>query len=192
VVSHTYTAPSTYRGKKENLMYSNTPKVSFVKNIVFSSGDTLSVSTGVSYTFSESDSLEEQFKTLSEETGLSFAFLEAITVSAGQSLADGPSNLQDGIGHDISLSYTKPLGEKLTLLPSLSYVSTNFTEGSNKSRLDKIYNAGVSASYAITEWLSIAGLSNFSWKRTSGTEEDDLLKFDDFIGGLSISVNHSF
>jgi hypothetical protein len=192
VVSHTYTAPSTYRGKKENLMYSNTPKVSFVKDIVFSSGDTLTVSTGVSYTFSESDSLEEQFKTLSEETGLSFAFLEAITVSAGQSLADGPSNLQDGIGHDIYLSYTKPLGEKLTLLPSLSYVSTNFTEGSYKSRLDKVYNAGVSASYAITEWLSIAGLSNFSWKRTSGTEEDDLLKFDDFIGGVSINVNHSF
>ena len=98
----------------------------------------------------------------------------------------------DGIGHDISLSYTKPLGEKLTLLPSLSYVSTNFTEGSNKSRSDKVYNAGISANYALTEWLSIAGLTNFSWKRTSGTEEDDLLEFDDFIGGLSISVNHSF
>jgi hypothetical protein len=192
VLSHTYTAPSTYRGKKEQLMYSNTPKIAFVKNIILDWGDTITISTGASYTFSESDTLEQQFQQLSESTGLSFAFLEAITVAAGQSLADGPANLQDGIGHEISLSYTKPLGEKLTLLPSLSYVSTNFTEGSNKSRLDKVYNAGVSASYAITEWLSIAGLSNFSWKRTSGTEEDDLLKFDDFIGGVSISVNHSF
>ena len=149
-------------------------------------------STGASYTFSESDTLEQQFQQLSESTGLSFAFLEAITVAAGQSLADGPANLQDGIGHEISLSYTKPLGEKLTLVPSLSYISTAFTEGSNKSRMDKVYNAGLSANYAFTEWLSLAGLSNFSWKRTSGTEEDDLLSFDDFVGGVTPSVNHAF
>lgn len=192
VFSHTYTAPSTYRGKKEQLMYSNTPKIAFVKNFILDSGDTITISTGASYTFSESDTLEQQFQQLSESTGLSFAFLEAITVAAGQSLADGPANLQDGIGHEISLSYTKPMGEKLTLVPTLSYVSTAFTEGSNKSRMDKVYSAGLSANYAFTEWLSLAGLSNFSWKRTSGTEEDDLLSFDDFIGGVTLSVNHAF
>ena len=192
VFSHTYTAPSTYRGKKQQLMYSNTPKVSFVKNFILESGDSISFSTGVSYTFSESDTLEEQFKQLANSTGLSFAFLEAITVQAGQSLADGPANLQDGIGHDLSLSYTKILGEKLTIVPSLSYVSTAYTKGTNKSRTDKVYNAGLSASYAIFDWFSVSGLSNFAWKRTSGTNENSLLSFDDFIGGITLSVNHSF
>ena len=192
VFSHTYTAPSTYRGKKQQLMYSNTPKLSFIKNFILDSGDTISFSAGASYTFSESDTLEEQFKQLSDSTGLSFAFLEAITVQAGQSLADGPANLQDGIGHEISISYTKLVGEKLTLVPSFSYFSTAFTEGSNKSRTDKVYNAGLSANFAFFEWLSISGLSNFSWKRTSGTEENALLSFDDFIGGVTIGVNHSF
>jgi len=191
-LSHTYTAPSTYRGKKEQLMYSNTPKVSFAKNFILDSGDTITFSTGVSYTFSESDTLEEQFRSLADSTGLSFAFLEAITVQAGQSLADGPANLQDGIGHEISLSYTKQLGDMLTVIPSVSYQSTSFTEAANASRMDKVYNAGISANFAITEWLNLGGLSNFSWKRTSGTDDDALLSFDDFIGGVTLSVNHSF
>jgi hypothetical protein len=190
--SHTYTAPSTYRGKKEQLMYSNTPKLSFAKNFILDSGDTITFSTGVSYTFSESDTLEEQFRTLSNSTGLSFAFLEAITVQAGQSLADGPANLQDGIGHEVSLSYTKQYGDRLTFIPSVSYISTSFTEAANASRMDKVYNAGISANFAFTEWLNLGGLSNFSWKRTSGTDDDALLSFDDFVGGLTLSVNHSF
>ena len=191
-LSHTYTAPSTYRGKKEQLMYSNTPKLSFAKNFILDSGDTITFSTGVSYTFSESDTLEEQFRSLADSTGLSFAFLEAITIQAGQSLADGPANLQDGIGHEISLSYTKQLGDMLTVIPSVSYNSTSFTEATNASRMDKVYNAGISANLAITEWLNLGGLSNFSWKRTSGTDDNALLSFDDFIGGVTLSVNHSF
>ena len=43
VFSHTYTAPSTYRGKKEQLMYSNTPKIAFVKNIILDWGDTITI-----------------------------------------------------------------------------------------------------------------------------------------------------
>ena len=113
VFSHTYTAPSTYRGKKEQLMYSNTPKIAFVKNIILDWGDTITISTGASYTFSESDTLEQQFQQLSESTGLSFAFLEAITVAAGQSLADGPANLQDGIGHEISPFLHQTIGRKI-------------------------------------------------------------------------------
>ena len=136
--------------------------------------------------------VEEQFKQLADSTGLSFAFLEAITVQAGQSLADGPANLQDGFGHELSLSYTKMIGEKLTVVPSLSYIGTAFTEGSNKSRTDKVYNAGLSLNYAFYEWFSISGLSNFTWKRTSGTDDDALLSFDDFIGGITLSVNHAF
>jgi len=62
----------------------------------------------------------------------------------------------------------------------------------NKSRTDKVYNAGLSASYAIFDWFSVSGLSNFAWKRTSGTNENSLLSFDDFIGGITLSVNHSF
>ena len=190
--SHTYTAPSTYRGKKEQLMYSNTPKVSFSKNFILESGDTCTFSTGMSYIFSESDTLEEQFRSLSESTGLSFAFLEAITVQAGQSLNDGPANLQDGFGFDLSFSYTKQYGDRLTFIPSISYNSTNFTEATNSNRKDKVYNAGISTNFAFTEWLNLGGLSNFSWKRTSGTEDDALLSFDDFVGGLTLSVNHSF
>ena len=93
------------------------------------------------------------------------------------------------------LSYTKANGRKnLTLVPTLSYVSTGpLLKVLIKSRMDKVYSSGLSANYAFTEWLSLAGLSNFSWKRTSGTdEEDDLLSFDDFIGGVTLSVNHAF
>lgn len=190
--SHTYTAPSTYRGKKELLMYSNTPKMSFSKNFILQSGDTCTFSTGISYIFSESDTLEEQFRSLSDSTGLSFAFLEAITVQAGQSLADGPANLQDGFGFDLSFSYTKQYGDRLTFIPSISYNSTAFTQAANSNRMDKVYNAGISANFAFTESLNLGGLSNFSWKRTSGTEDDALLSFDDFVGGLTLSVNHSF
>ena len=101
-----------------------------------------------------------------------------------------PSNLQDSIGHALSISYTKMVGDSLTFVPSISYQSTSFTEGSNTSRIDRVYNAGLSASHSLTEWFNITGLINYSWKRTN----DDLNtpEFEDFVGGLSINVNHSF
>ena len=200
VFSHTYTAPSTYRGKKEQLMYSNTPKIAFVKNIILDWGDTITISTGASYTFSESDTLEQtiddSLKSESSDVAF-FDFIKKMTEislrDAGKSFSDYSSNLQNGIGHEIVLSYTKPIGEKLILTPSLVYSSSSFTEGVYKSRMDKSYIVGISASYAYTKWITLEVSGMQTWKRTSGTiDEDDLLSFDDFIGGLILKVNHAF
>ena len=199
VLSHTYTAPSTYRGKKQQLMYSNTPKIAFVKNIILDWGDTITISTGASYTFSESDTLEQSIES-SLESESSEAFIDFIRKmteislrDSGKSFSDYSSNLQNGIGHEIVLSYTKPIGEKLILSPSLVYSSSSFTEGVYKSRMDKSYIFGISASYAYTDWLTLEVSGMQTWKRTSGTiDEDDLLSFDDFTSGLILKVNHAF
>ncbi|MEL0098836.1 MAG: hypothetical protein VW907_04705, partial [Opitutae bacterium] len=120
-----------------------------------------------------------------------FNFIEAIMQQSGISTSsEYPSNLQDGLGHALSISYTKMVGQSLTFVPSLSYQSTSFSKGANSSRVDRVYNAGLSASHSFTDWLNISGLANYSWKRTN----DDLNtpEFEDFVGGLSINVNHSF
>ena len=109
--------------------------------------------------------------------------------SGASAISDYPSNLQDGIGHTLSFSYTKPIGEALTLMPSLSYQSTSFTKGSNTSRIDKVYNAGLSFSHAFAEWLNLSGMVNYSWKRTNDVNTPE---FEDFMGGLTLGVNHSF
>jgi len=89
----------------------------------------------------------------------------------------------------LSLSYSKMLTESLSLAPSLSYQSISFTEGANKSREDKIYNMGISANMMFTEWLTLSGLVNYSVKKTNDINTPE---FDDFLGGVTLGVNHSF
>jgi hypothetical protein len=185
-LSNAYVVPSTFRGKKNIISYSNTPSLSFSKNFILTSGDVVNFTVGASYTFTQGDTLEQQIA-----DPVYYNFIEAIMQQSGISTSsEYPSNLQDSIGHALSISYTKMVGDSLTFVPSISYQSTSFTEGSNTSRIDRVYNAGLSASHSLTEWFNITGLINYSWKRTN----DDLNtpEFEDFVGGLSINVNHSF
>lgn len=185
-LSNAYVVPSTFRGKKNIISYSNTPSLSFSKNFILNSGDVINFTAGASYTFSKGDTLEQQIA-----DPVYFNFIEAIMQQSGISTSsEYPSNLQDGLGHALSLSYTKMVGQSLTFVPSLSYQSTSFTKGANTSRLDKVYNIGLSASHAFADWFNVTGLVNHSWKRTN----DDLNtpEFEDLLGGISINITHSF
>ena len=185
-LSNAYVVPSTFRGKKNIISYSNTPSLSFSKNFILTSGDVINFTAGASYTYTQGDTLEQQIA-----DPVYYNFIEAVMQQSGISTSsEYPSNLQDGMGHTLSISYTKMLSDSLTLVPSLSYQSTSFSEGANSSRVDKVYNVGMSASHAFAEWLNVSGLINYSWKRTN----DDLNtpEFEDFIGGLSINITHVF
>ena len=185
-LSNAYVVPSTFRGKKNIISYSNTPSLSFSKNFIIASGDVINFTAGVTYTFSQGDTLEQQIA-----DPVYFNFIEAVMQQSGISTSSAyPSNLQDGLGHSLSISYTKMLSESFTLIPSLSYQSTSFTEGANTSRVDKVYNVGLSASHAFAEWLNVSGLVNHSWKRTNDVLNTP--EFEDFLGGISININHSF
>ena len=183
-IGNTYVAPSTFRGKNQQISYSNTPSVAFAKNFPLSWGDVISFSVGVSYTFSEGDSLADQ---ITDKTY--FNFLEAVFSQTGTSAnSEYPSNLQSGLGHTINLSYMTPVGEKLTLIPSFTYNNMMFSEGSYKNRSDKTCNLGLVASYAVYEWLNASAMANYTWK----TSSDNVSEFEDFIGGVSLGVSHAF
>ena len=183
-IGNTYIAPSTFRGKNQQISYSNTPSVAFAKNFPLSWGDVISFSVGVSYTFSEGDSLKDQ---ITDKTY--FNFLEAVFNQSGTSAnSEYPSNLQSGLGHTISLSYMTPVGEKLTLIPSFTYNNMMFSEGSYKNRADRTCNLGLVASYAVYEWLNASAMTNYTWK----TSSDKVSEFEDFIGGVSLGVSHAF
>ena len=183
-IGNTYVAPSTFRGKNQQISYSNTPSVAFAKNFPLSWGDVISFSVGVSYTFSEGDSLADQ---ITDKTY--FNFLEAVFNQTGTSAnSEYPSNLQSGLGHTISLSYMTPVGEKLTLIPSFTYNNMMFSEGSYKNRSDKTCNLGLVASYAVYDWLNASAMTNYTWK----TSSDNVSEFEDFIGGVSLGVSHAF
>ena len=51
-IGHSYVAPSTFRGKNQLISYSNTPSITFAKNIPLDWGDVLSVCWGELYIFS--------------------------------------------------------------------------------------------------------------------------------------------
>ena len=179
---HSYVAPSTFRGKNQLISYSNTPSIAFAKNIALTSGDVISA--GVSYTFSQGDSLQDQIT-----DPIYFNFLKAVMEQSGVSpSSEYPANLQSGLGHTINLSYMSPIGEKLTLIPSFTYNNMMFSEGSFKNRSDRTYNLGFVASYAIYEWLNATAMTNYTWKNSS----DNVSEFRDFIGGMSLGVTHAF
>lgn len=181
---HSYVAPSTFRGENQLISYSNTPSVAFAKNIALSSGDVIYMSAGLSYTFSQGDSLQDQ---ITDPTY--FNFLQAVMEQSGVSASsEYPANLQSGLGHTINLSYMSPVGEKLTLIPSFTYNNMMFSEGSFQNRSDRTYNLGLVASYAIYEWLNATAMTNYTWKNST----DNVSEFRDFIGGMSLGVTHAF
>lgn len=185
ILSHSYVVPSTFRGRKEIISYSNTPGLAFSKNFILQNGDSINFTVGTSYTFSEGDTLEQQIN-----DPVYFSFIEAVMQQNGSSpISDYPSNLQDSVTMSLSLTYSKALSETISLSPTFSYQSISFTEGANKSREDEIYNVGISASKIFAEWLTLSGLVNYSVKKTNDINTSE---FDDFIGGITLGVNHSF
>ena len=180
-IGHTYAAPYQFRGPKNLISYSNTPAITFNKTFPLAWGDILSLTTGVSYAFSSGDTPESSL-----DPAL-YQFLLAAT--NGQLLTDSPVNLQDGLTHNLNLSYIMPVGEKLSLTPSFTYSNMLYAEGSNTSRSDKTYNAGINASYPVTDWFNFSAATNYMWKTSN---DDTVPEFDDFIGGITLGVNYAF
>ncbi len=181
-IGHTYAAPYQFRGPKNLISYSNTPAITFNKTFPLAWGDILSLTAGVSYAFSSGDTPEQTL-----DPAL-YQFLLAAT--NGQLLTDSPVNLQDGLTHNLNLSYIMPVGEKLSLTPSFTYSNMMYAEGSNISRSDKTYNAGINASYPMTDWFTFSAATNYMWKTSSGRNPG--VEFDDFIGGITLGVNYAF
>ena len=183
--SHSYVAPSTFRGKKNMISYSNTPTLTLTKNLPLEDGDMLILVAGVSYTFSNGDTLEEQIS-----DPVYYNFLSSVMEAGGGSPAfDYPANLQDGFTIMLSASYMIPYSERISLVPSISYQSFTFTEGINDGRVDETFNIGISASYLWYEWLSLSLMANYTSKTSNNINTPE---FDDFIFGGGINVNHSF
>lgn len=180
-IGHTYAAPYKFRGPKDLISYSNTPAITFNKTFPLAWGDILSLTAGVSYAFSSGDTPESSL-----DPAL-YQFLLAAT--NGQLLTDSPVNLQDGLTHNLNLSYIMPVGEKLSLTPSFTYSNMMYAEGSNISRSDKTYNAGINASYPVTDWFNFSAATNYMWKTSN---DDTVPEFDDFIGGITLGVNYAF
>jgi len=184
-LSHSYVAPSTFRGGRNLISYSNTPTITLTKNMPMDNGSMLILVAGMSYTFSNGDTLEEQIA-----DSVYFNFLKAVMESGGSSPgADYPANLQDGLTFMLSASYMIPYSEKISLVPSISYQSFSFTEGLNDGRVDKTFNLGFSASYLFYEWLSLSFMANYTTKSSNNPNTPE---FDDFIFGGGINVNHAF
>ncbi len=180
-VGATYLRPISFRSDNV-LSYTTTPNLALTKTLPLPTGDILSITAGTSFAFSSGDTPQDTL-----EASL-FDFLMQAT--AGRLLADSPVNLQDAWTHNLNLSYIKPLGEKLTLTPSLSASMMEYVEGSNKDREDLIYVAGLNASYVLTEWMNLSAAANYTWKHTNRT--DLAPEFEDFGGGLTLGVNYSF
>ena len=179
-IGHTYAAPYKFRGAKDMISYSNTPAITLNKTFPLDWGDILSITAGVAIIF-DGDTPEDSL-----DPAL-YQFLLAAT--NGQLLTDSPVNLQDGLTHNINISYIMPVGEKLSLTPSFTYSNMMYAEGSNTSRSDKTYNAGINASYPVTEWFNLSAASNYMWKTSN---DDTVPEFDDFIGGITLGVNYAF
>jgi hypothetical protein len=184
-LSHSYVAPSTFRGGRNMISYSNTPSITLTKNLPLDTGGMLILVAGMSYTFSNGDTLEEQIA-----NQVYFNFLKAVMEQSGSSpSADYPANLQDGYSITLSASYIYQYSEKISIVPSISYQSFSFTEGLNSGRIDKTVNLGLSASYLYSEWLSFSLLGNYTTKSSNDVNTPE---FDDFIFGGGINVNHAF
>lgn len=180
-VGATYVRPISFRADNV-LSYSTTPNLALTKTLPLPTGDILSITAGTSFAFSSGDTPKDSL-----EQSL-FDFLMQAT--AGRLLADSPVNLQNAWTHNLNLTYIKPLGDKLTLTPSLTASMMEYVEGSNKDREDLTYIAGLSASYVLAEWVNVSAAANYTWKRTNRT--DLAPEFEDFGGGLTLGVNYSF
>ena len=182
VLGHTYVRPISFRADNV-ISYSNTPNLSLTKILPLPTGDVLSLTAGTSYSFSNGDTLEQQ---IADPTY--YNFIEAVMGGAANVLAQQPVNAQDAWTHTLNLSYIKPIGEQLTLTPSITVNRMEYAKGTNNGRGDTSYLASVVAAYTISEWVNVSAATNYMWKRSS----DSNLDFEDFIGGVTMGLNYSF
>jgi hypothetical protein len=186
-LGHTYAAPSKFRKNEQNekfIAYTNTPSIQLIKNFTLNNGDKITFTSGFGYNFSNSDTL------LETQTPQMAAFLEEVfRVNGKTASAEFPADLASGFVHSLNISYSSTINEKLIFAPYLSYSSTSFTKGDNKSRVDKVYNLGVSSTYFVGDWLSFTSTLNHTWNRSNHINSPEL---EDLNGGLGVSINHSF
>jgi hypothetical protein len=182
-IGNTYVRPLTFRDSYKQLSYSHTPSFSLSKIIPLKNGDIVSVASGMSYTISKGDTLEESLLS----SGLPTSIISSIVTASATTAS--PFDLQNGITHTASISYIKSLTEKITLTPGLNYSKMYYDRGSNDLREDTTYIAGLTISYALTDWFNLTSLANFTSKETNG---DLSPEFKDFTGGFTIGLNHSF
>ena len=181
-LGHSYVRPIAFRTKNV-ISYSNTPSLTLTKNFPLPIGDVISFTAGLSYSFTEGDTLKDQIS-----DPVYYEFIEAVMGGSSSVLSQFPSNLQDSLTHTLNLVYTKPLGDKLVISPSVLYSNTMFTSGSYADRSDQTYSAGINASYPIYDWFNISTSANQMWKESSDTSID----FKDFVGGVTFGLNYSF
>jgi len=184
ILSHSYTAPYTFRKNYQQISYSNSPSLTASRNMLLQNGDNLTFSASVGYTFSESDTLKE---TINDD--VYYQFLEAVMGGANVVQNRFPSNLQDSFMNVLSLVYTKQIDEDLLLMPSFSYQYVNFAKGDNSKRSDRTYNAGVALIKSAYDWLNLSLSSNYTRKNTSSSSTPI---FDDFQIGVGCNVFYSF
>jgi hypothetical protein len=183
-LGNTYMRPISFRADNV-ISYSNTPNLSLTKTLPLPTGDILSITAGTSYAFSNGDTLEDTLVADAEY----FNFIKAVMEAANTTpLAEQPINAQNAWTHTLNLSYIKPIGEQITLTPSITVSRAEYTEGANEGRDDTSYLAAVVAAYTISEWVNVSAATNYMWKRSS----DSTLEFEDFIGGVTMGFNYSF
>jgi len=183
VLGHTYVRPISFRADNV-ISYSNSPNVSLTKTLPLPTGDILSITAGTSFSFSSGDTIKDA---LSGDPTY-YNFIEAVMGGAANVLAQQPVNAQDAWTHTLNLSYIKPIGEQLTLTPSMTVNRMEYTAGSNNGRDDTSYLASVVAAYTISEWVNVSAATNYMWKRSS----DSIFDFEDFIGGVTMGLNYAF
>jgi len=183
VLGHTYVRPISFRADNV-ISYSNSPNLSLTKTIPLPTGDVLSLTAGTSFSFSNGDTIKDALA--GDPTY--YNFIEAVMGGAANVLAQQPVNAQDAWTHTLNLSYIKPIGEQITLTPSITVNRAEYTEGANKGRDDTSYLASVVAAYTISEWVNVSAATNYMWKRSSFPDSD----FEDFIGGVTMGLNYAF
>jgi hypothetical protein len=182
-LGHTYVVPSQFRNNDNILSYSNTPNFTLARPLNLPFLGTIALTTGISYTFSEGDTLEESLSSV----GLPASVVNAIATPDAN--AASPYNLQNGFGHSIGISYPITINEKLSLTPSLNYSKMYYDKGSNDGRRDTTYSGGASASYKLTDWANISCSATYTQKETNGNLSPE---FKDFVGGVTVGFSHAF
>jgi hypothetical protein len=183
-LGHSYVRPVAFRTKNV-ISYSNTPSLTLAKNFPLPTGDVVTFTAGISYSFTEGDTLKEQIS-----DPVYYDFIAAVMDQSGNGSASSlyPSNLQDSLTHTLNLVYTKPIGDRLTISPSVVYSNSMYTSGSFVGRSDQTYSVGTNASYPIFDWFSVSASANHMWKESSDTSTE----FKDFVGGVTFGVNYAF
>ena len=187
-VGNTYVRPISFRNDGDSpniqfkgniLSYSNTPSISLSKTIPLENGHIVNLTAGISYAYSNGDTLSES---LGEAT---FQTLQSLV-----GLENTLSNVQDGLTHSLALSYIISVNDKLTLTPSISLSRMFYKKGANYGRKDQTYILGGTASYTLSDSVSLTGAANYTAKMTNGVNA--ATEFRDFVGGFTLAVNHSF